>query len=788
MFDKTQDNFVNLEGIFAEKTRQIMFWTGAGLSTPAKLPTWLEFRNLLCHRADKLLTEVTYGPDQLEHKKALLQLAKVEKDFWKSFSYLYEVLEETTYAETLRTMFRPAEKCAIPSSYRNLIKLVPTGIITTNIDGLVSRAFREDETEGSKSHLEFCGFGCKDFMHALNGTRFFILNLHGNFENSSTWVCRKEEIAALLADTQYNDFLMGCFLTKTVIFVGTTVDDISITTHLDKIRANESTPHFWITSDRSQSTRTFCEKYRILPIYYSANENHIELEHILKLLKEHRSKDIPIERPVVPAKPTIEMSMRNFEDIPLDTLPLNDLRRILNRKVQTILSSESDSVYKNYKEFRKKYSKYIHNSWHVDPPDNDLCEFHLEDEIGDGAFGRVFMAKDENGQTVAVKLLKEDVMRKDDWLQAFRRGVRAMQILNERAISGMVKYISASEMPTFVAMEYVDGIDLKKAIETQQFVDWKDILRVLCEISGIIAKAHGCPERVLHRDIRPANVMLRGYDYSSTDWCVCVLDFDLAFHKGANEVSIQHSSDTNGFLAPEQLDRHSKFTTRSALVDSYGMAMLCYYVIARKLPQPEQSLHAGWDAVLKEHVAAKGCKSWQSLPFRMARLIERCTRVNQAQRLDMTQMHGYICALQTAYSNSTSVNDGELLAEELATRVAIAVDQVENLKWNSDRCEARFLRNSGEEITVRSDGSNIEVIVAWHNDGSVKFEEVRNSMLDLVAAAKTRCVKQQFTNVTTSIEGKGATVDISVEKQQVCRGMNTLVGLIVGMKFAPKVY
>jgi serine/threonine protein kinase len=482
------------------------------------------------------------------------------------------------------------------------------------------------------------------------------------------------------------------------------------------------------------------------------------------------------------------MSVRHFEDIDLASLPINELRKVLNRKAQSILLSDNTEAYKRYLDFRKKYSFFVHNSWHVDPPCNQLFEFELTDEIDDGAFGRVFQASDPNGNTVAVKLLKEDVMRKDDWLQAFRRGVKAMQILNEHNISGMVKYISASEIPTFVAMEYVDGINLKKAIDTQQLKEWRDILRLLCEVSGIIAKAHGLPEKVLHRDIRPPNIMLRGFDYSSDDWSVCVLDFDLAFHKGANEVSIQQSSDTNGFLAPEQIERESKYTTRSALVDSYGMAMLIYYVVSRKSPKPEQSLHADWHKTLLSDIAAKRCEDWKSLPFRIARLIERCTRLNQAQRLDMTQIHGQLCALRSAYLNDRSVNDGELLAEELATRVANKLGILDSLRWDSDRFEANVQRHSGEELTVRSAGDSINVLLCWHNDGTAKFEDVRNTIYEAAIAAKTKFSKHGFNNIQTSVEMTGAMIDLILTNTQVCLQMKLLADLIAAIKLAPKTY
>lgn len=791
MFDTTQNNFLRLRDNFAQKTRQIVVWTGAGLSAPASLPTWVEFRDKLITRAEKSLVEVQFTTQQLSHNQALIQLSKTEQSFWKSFTYIAEVLGESTYAETVRSVFRSGERCSVPQNYIEILKLKPTGIITTNIDRLVSRALQENmhHLNLGSLPLDFTGRECKDFMHALDGTRFFILNLHGIFEKRGSWVFQLEDLKQLMEDTSYKSFVETCFLSKTIVFIGATVDDISITTHLDKILTGEANtaPHFWITVDRSAGTRSFCEKYNILPIYYDSSQDHAELKEIIAELNTYKAVDVRIERPVTPAERTIERSVRHFEDIDLSSLPLNELRKVLNRKAQAILASDNSEAYLRYHDFRKQHSRYVHNSWHVDPPDNQLFEFELADEIDDGAFGRVFMATDSDRNTVAVKLLKEDVMRKDDWLQAFRRGVKAMQILNKRNIAGMVKYISASEIPTFVAMEYVDGINLKKAIETQQLQEWYDILRLLCEISGIIAKAHGLPERVLHRDIRPPNIMLRGFDYSSDEWSVCVLDFDLAFHKGANEVSIQPSSDMNGFLAPEQIEPHSIYTTRSALVDSYGIAMLIYYVISRKAPKPSQSLHADWGKILQCEIASKRCKEWESLPLRIARVIEQCTRYEQSQRLDMTQIHGSLCALRKAYLDAKSVNDGELLAEELATRISNRLECIAPVSWNSNKVEASLICNSGEKITVKSTSDGIHVVVRWINDGTTKYEIVRNTVGDATTAAKTRFAKKGF-SVTSTCDDSGASLDGTFTNRNVCLRMNDLVDLFALAKIAPKNY
>lgn len=792
MFDNTQPSFESLIKIFSEKTRQVVFWTGAGLSKPAGLPTWVELRDQMLQRAEKSLSAIDLEESVFRAKQSLIGVARYSSDFWQSFTFLHQVMGETTYTESVRSIFRTAERCRIPENYIKILEVQPEGIITTNIDQLVQRACATTEQGTSPAPCAFSGKECEKYLHLLPGGRFFILNLHGILDDRDSWGFTKNERDKIY--TSSKEFLGTCFLSKCIVFLGATITDPSIVAHLDRVRG-ENAVHcqslFWITSDNSQATRVFCEQRNILPIYYNANDNHAELNDILIKLKAYRSKDEVIQRPVI-SEQLNEQNDQKFSDIRLDQLPLNELRIALNRESQRILAPSSPQAYEDYKRFRSENERFIHNAWYVSPQDtngNKVFNFSIIKEIADGAFARVFEAKDEKDNTVALKLLKEDVMRKEEWLQTFRRGVNAMRILERRQSQGIVKYITASEIPAFVVMEFVDGVTLKDAVEKKQFTEWQHILPLLCKIADIVRMAHGLPERVLHRDLRPPNVMLKGFQYNpdDNDWSVCILDFDLAFYKDANEVSIQPTSDASGFLAPEQVEGKSALT-RSALVDSYGMAMLIYYVVTRQVPRPEQCKHKDWADILLKSVAEKPCKEWVSLPYRLARLIEQCTRYEQAQRWDMTRIHGYLCAMEKAYNQSDTISDGDILAEELATRVAkaIAFMPLSLTLWNQDRAEASIKKITGEEITIKafSDGI-VHVAIEWDNEGSTEYRAVTKNREQRIKMEAEKFSKLGI-KVEQNIRPGGASLKMEVPKQKVFLHMDDLVKKIVSIKIAPK--
>src|SRR5205085_754602 len=152
--------------------------------------------------------------------------------------------------------------------------------------------------------------------------------------------------------------------------------------------------------------------------------------------------------------------------------------------------------------------------------------------------GFVYEAKDKSGNDVAIKILHGNVKEEPEMMDSFRRGVTAMRILSERKVNGMVPYVAAWEIPTCTVMDLVLGPNLEEAVDSGFIDSWDSVLRIAIDVVHIIRSAHRLPERVLHRDIRPPNVMLRNYYNDPNDFEVVVLDFDLSWHRDASGLSV----------------------------------------------------------------------------------------------------------------------------------------------------------------------------------------------------------------------------------------------------------
>jgi serine/threonine protein kinase len=273
-------------------------------------------------------------------------------------------------------------------------------------------------------------------------------------------------------------------------------------------------------------------------------------------------------------------------------------------------------------------------------------------------------------------------------------------------------------------MEFVDGPNLDDAVEGRLIDGWEERLRIAFDLARIIQAAHSVPERVLHRDIRPANIMLKNFFKTPDQWELVVLDFDLSWHRDASEVSLDLSKSMNSYLAPEQIQPARRKATRSALVDSYGFGMTMYFLASGENPAVGQHLYENWKKHLEDKISKLACASWLSLPRRFARLIDKTTKDSQTERWDMARIIGELGLLQQAISGSTKVTSPEIFAEEMVARCPGVASYYD---WNPDLLAATIELRSGFTLKIAGDETNrlVRIRIDWIQTGDRKFENVR---------------------------------------------------------------
>src|SRR6476659_10876188 len=154
-----------------------------------------------------------------------------------------------------------------------------------------------------------------------------------------------------------------------------------------------------------------------------------------------------------------------------------------------------------------------------------VAGYRIERELGRGASGAVFLARDEHlDRPVALKLLSPELAADERFRERFLRDSRIVAHLDH---PGVVSVYAAGEQDgrLYLAMRYVDEGDLGEAIERDGRLEPDRTLHILRQVGEALDAAHAAG--LIHRDVKPGNVLVAiGPDGEQAYVC----DFGLARH------------------------------------------------------------------------------------------------------------------------------------------------------------------------------------------------------------------------------------------------------------------
>ncbi len=747
---------------FSERSRPIVFWTGAGLSVPA-IPSWSGLR-------DYLLEQMKERAKSLSPQDQRTQLAehsqiKAVADMWLQFDRIEKNLGRETYVQRIKERLSISEKIPVPDAHTKIWELAPTGVVTLNLDLFTQRASATHPKQAIPIPVYPGKF--TEHLNILRERRPFIAYPHGHLDNPNLWTFTKSDLERRLSDSKYLEWLTILLRASTVIFIGITADDIAIGSPIEKITSHRIplTGHYWITPRDDIHASDWAGRHGVNIIRYENKKgDHAELLNLLDSLKATiRQEDPQKETPVFP-KTTRTVSANFPTPEELDKVPDEEKRQLLNAKAKVILSNKDEITReREYSDFLQKYGRSVFGAWYASttPGENEFLGYRLLSEVDGGAFGTVYKGTDSNGEAIALKLLKSENFRKLGFHRSFRRGANSLRILTERDIPGIVKYIDAAEIPPTIVMSWSDGQSLHQLVESGQIEDWSERIEISLQLASILRTCHALPERVLHRDLRPANVMVENcYDHIG-EWQVRVLDFDLSWHKGAEDHSIMHSP-AFGYLAPEQRSK-GKFTTRSALVDSYGFGMSLFFMCSRKNPFPDQHLHVNWSADLFRIFEGKRCPEWLSVPRRIARLVFNVTQGEQSARATMSQIEGELESLKCALDESKDIPLIDVITEELAIRT----EHFHGYAWSDTDSRAHVSSANGLSLTLESTQSQrtIKFLATWSSSGAQDWSHI-DRMLSQAVPKIQESLKKLWENVLVSKGRREFSISATIEADE----------------------
>ena len=199
--------------------------------------------------------------------------------------------------------------------------------------------------------------------------------------------------------------------------------------------------------------------------------------------------------------------------------------------------------------------------------------YRIERVVGLGGMAVVFMATDLSyGRKVAVKMLREDMAEDPTNVKRFENESKAVVLLEHDNIVKIYDVNVDGELKYFV-MEYLEGITLKEYIKQKGKLDSDEAISCAEQILKALQHAHS--KGVIHRDIKPQNIMLLKHGQ------ITVPDFGIAKLPSAETVTMEDKAiGTVYYISPEQASG-KKVDSRT---DIYSLGALLYEMVTGVVP------------------------------------------------------------------------------------------------------------------------------------------------------------------------------------------------------------
>jgi serine/threonine protein kinase len=220
---------------------------------------------------------------------------------------------------------------------------------------------------------------------------------------------------------------------------------------------------------------------------------------------------------------------------------------------------------------------------------NTIGRYEVEGKLGEGAMGVVYRARDRAlGRVVALKMLSTELGLEEELNQRFQREAEAIGRLSHPNIV-TVYDVGDSEGHLYMAMELLEGEDLRLLIERDAEIALADRVRILRQICDGLAYAHS--RGVVHRDIKPANILVTGTGR------VKLLDFGLARIAERSTITRQGVIlGTPDYMSPEQ----AQGRVLDGRSDIFSAGAVFYEFLTGEKPFQGKTLHAVLYQIISE--------------------------------------------------------------------------------------------------------------------------------------------------------------------------------------------
>jgi len=243
-------------------------------------------------------------------------------------------------------------------------------------------------------------------------------------------------------------------------------------------------------------------------------------------------------------------------------------------------------------------------------------------EVGVGGMATVFLAEDrKHDRKVALKVLKPELAAALG-SERFPREIKTVAQFNHPHILSLY---DSGEVQGFLyyVMPYVEGESLRDRLDREKQLPINDVIRIMHEVADALAYSHA--RGVVHRDIKPGNVLLSGRHAVVTDFGVAKA---LSASGGDKATTVGMAVGTPQYMAPEQAMGEANVDHRA---DIYALGLLAYEMLAGRATFDADTPQA----MLAAHVMETPVDILtrrKGMPPLLAEAVMRCLAKNRADR------------------------------------------------------------------------------------------------------------------------------------------------------------
>jgi eukaryotic-like serine/threonine-protein kinase len=252
-----------------------------------------------------------------------------------------------------------------------------------------------------------------------------------------------------------------------------------------------------------------------------------------------------------------------------------------------------------------------------------ISHYKILEKLGEGGMGAVYKAHDTKlDRTVALKFLPQRTLQGEEKRKRITREAQAAASLSHANIATVYEIDEVDEH-TFIAMEYIDGIDLYEKIRAGP-LPINEAIDIAIEIAKGLQAAH--EKGVVHRDIKGSNVMM------TEKGEVKLMDFGLAKMRNVSLLTKEGSTlGTVPYMSPEQA-QGSKVDHST---DIWSLGVVMYEMLTGQLPfKSEYETALVYSIINEDPEPVTGLRS--GVPMELDRIINKCLEKEPAGRYQHT--------------------------------------------------------------------------------------------------------------------------------------------------------